>query len=502
MFDRRAPFSVGEQMTRAAGKVEGADRKGGSNHRRPCAIGAIVPRRLLWATLLGWSLAKTWLTFTRYLNQDEFESLHQGWLLYSGAIQYRDFNSNHPPLAFQLLGLLNYLSDHPVAVIILARLLTLIAAGFVLFLVYSIGRSVYGDGAGRWAVVVFAVNATILEWSTEVRTDFLIVPLWLAGIAILLAERPRSQVARMVIVGLLFGTAFWTNQKSVLHMFPVGLFMLLGGPRRQLRFPDVAISLAASLIPGIWVLGSAWWNGSFVELLQCNFTEAWRLKASGTYDRWRVTTSMLAVRRDFGFVVLSIACLVGQRYYVSTREQKFLFLASIWMIVTFFLTPGPFPYYLQSVYPLLAVNIGGLLMVLSSRFKNWSHRTLIRRRLLMVTVGIAFAAFPAVRLARLVVPTSWYQLRALNIAHALVPAGSRVFDGAGTFFNRPDAYPYHWVLWKEELRAYLQGEIPPLLPALKKHRCKLVIDTYRLRALPTRELIALRRQFVPVWGPR
>ena len=77
---------------------------------------------LSFAVLL---LVKGWLSYTRYFNQDEFETLHQGWLISQGAVQFRDFQSNHPPLGFELLGLFSHVTDDPRVLLWLGRTATL-----------------------------------------------------------------------------------------------------------------------------------------------------------------------------------------------------------------------------------------------------------------------------------------------------------------------------------------------------------------------------------------
>ena len=64
--------------------------------------------------------------------------------------------------------------------------------------------------AARWTVIVYAVNATFWEWSTEIRTDFLLVPLWLIGVSLLFSPRPHlddmaNDVDRTVSWEPLFG---------------------------------------------------------------------------------------------------------------------------------------------------------------------------------------------------------------------------------------------------------------------------------------------------------
>ena len=76
-----------------------------------------------------------------------------------------------------------------------------------------------------------------------------------------------------------------------------------------------------------------------------------------------------------------------------------------------------------------------------------------------------------------------------------------MFDGAGTLVTRPDAYPFHWVLWQPELAAYRAGKLPPLIPTLRENKCRLLIDTYRVRALTAEDRRQLQTHFVQLWGP-
>ncbi len=449
-----------------------------------------------------WLVVKLWLTWGRYLNQDEFETLHQAWLISQGAVPYRDFRSNHPPFAFEWLSWLYCLTSDAVWIIRLARFATVVSAGIVLALLYRIGRDVYGEAAGRWAVIVYSVNATFWEWSTEIRTDFLLVPLWLTGVCLMFSPRPIATRWRMVWTGLVMGTAFWVNQKAVFHAVPLAVLMLSGGPQRTWRYRDVMLAVAASLLPVMFVIGRAYANRSLPDLIQNNFVGscAWGLVETDYYRAWRIVTLRRLVVHDAGFVVLAVvACLWGIRGERS-RSQCFITLSAVWMLLTLFLTPAPFAYYLLSVLPLFAVATGGFLAARLGPNRFTLGDTTLQR--LSTGAAIAcFLAFPLMRMTKFVSPTNRYQLEVLRLAQDLTSSQTRVFDGAGTMLTRPDAYPFHWVLWQPELAAYRAGKLPPLVPTLRKNDCRLLIDTYRVHALQPADRRQLQTQFVRLWGP-
>ena len=166
---------------------------------------------LLLPALLFWFVAKWLFTTGRYFGQDEIESMHQGWLLYSGALQFKDFNSNHPPLFFEILGLLNCLTPDAVRLLDFGSVLTLLSAAVQLVLLYLIARAIHRERAARWSVVVYATCATYLEFSTEIRTDVLMLPLFFGALWLLLGCETVKAKWRLFGIGLLMGTAFWAN---------------------------------------------------------------------------------------------------------------------------------------------------------------------------------------------------------------------------------------------------------------------------------------------------
>ncbi len=134
-------------------------------------------------------------------------------------------------------------------------------------------------------------------------------------------------------------------------------------------------------------------------------------------------------------------------------------------------------------------------------WRAWVAAAPTRRRWVVVGVVAGCALFPVLRLSRLLRPTNGYQIEVLGLAQAVTDKTTPVFDGAGSLLTRPDAYPFHWVLWETERRKLRSGELPPLLTTLRQNGCRLVIDTYRLRDLPAGDRAALEQHFVPFWGP-
>jgi hypothetical protein len=467
-------------------------------------------RKLFWPAICVLVLIKLWLSFTRYLNQDEFETLHQGWLIFSGAVQFRDFNSNHPPIAFTLVGLPNYLTSDPIVLVYLGRLLTFIASLISLALIYGISKSIFDERAARWAVIAYCMNVTFWEWSIEIRSDFAMIPLWLAGVYLFVSQPKSPSNTRALLIGVFLALAFWANQKVVFHAVPLGLFMLLGGVHKSWKLQHTAIALVGSLICCAGFIAHAHFTGNLPHMFQHNFEGAWTLVLSSDYAKFRNRTILHALKYDPVFVV---AGLLAATWAIGTRRTRLTVFAGIstfWMIITLFLTPGPFQYYLTSVFPFFAVVIGGWAAHLETKLAEIRPPAQVRTR---VALALAvFAACPMIRFAKLLTPTIGYQLQVVRLIHQITDDNTSVFDGAGTQLNRPDAYPFHWVLWKGELERYAAGadergednvsdSMPRIFPLLVENKCELVVDTYRVARLPKEDQTLLFANFVTWWGP-
>lgn len=441
-----------------------------------------------------WAVAKAVLTLGRYFNQDEFEYLHQGWLLHSGKLQYLDFSSNHPPFFFELLSRLNLFFHDPVQLLWAGRAITLVSSGVQLLLVWAISRTVFGPRAARWTLIVYATAATFLEWSTEIRSDALMVPLWLAAVHLLLSGTRMRGAIRLFAIGLFLGSAFWTNQKVAYLALPVCLLLVVGLEHHRWARRDLGWAALGALLPTAVCFGSAALAGNLSELLQHNFAGAAELAASDPYGHFRPMVLYHLLTRDPGLVTLALVASAWMlaRWRDQRRSVRFVLLASWWGAGSFFLTPGPFHYYLLSVLPMFAVGIGGFL-------GEW--RWLRSRAWLGAALLALLLVAPVLRLARFATPTNELQLKVIRLGSALTDDRSPVFDGTGILVDRPDAYGFHWVLWAPEVTRYRRGELPRIEPAVRAGGGRLVILTYRVLALPERDVRELLQQFPRLWGP-
>ena len=450
-----------------------------------------MPAILIVGVVVGW------ISWTRYYNPDEYEALHQGWLLFAGQVQFTDFNSNHPPILFELLRLLNHVTTDALTQMHIARCGALISFFVVMWLIYRIARVVYDDAAARWAVILYAINATLWAWAIEIRTDTLLVPLWLTAVVLLVDKGKLSAHARLATIGVLLGLAFWCNQKAALHSIPLGIYIMLGGPGRNWKWSAIFLAVGASLIPTAIVLARLAYLGAFEDMVENVFYSGADLFAYDPYQSFRGFTLKTVLWRDLGMVTIGVFAVgwAVRRWPTASRNERFTTLSACWMMATFLATPGPFGYYMMSVFPLVLITCGGYLSqaewIQLSRSEHSKFACLCA----------AFCLFPLMWLSKYLVPSNTYQAQAIRLATELTDEDTYVYDLSGSLVSRPDPYPFFTRLSRKEMPRFAE-RLGPLIPQLQSHHIRLAMFGDRVRVWRNLEERAIvNRQFVQLWGP-
>ncbi len=457
-----------------------------------------VSRWLVVGAILLGTFISSWMAWNRIFSPDEFEVLHQGWLIANGQLIYHDFNSNHPPIYFLLMSLIPRVTEDAVHCLRAARLASVALFLLDATLIYRLASLVSDRRAARWAVIFFMASATMWEWAMEVRTDTVLVPLWLASLCLLIEPRPLASWLRFGGVGLLMGIAFWTNQKAVLHGTPLAAWMAYRVWKREWRWTDIAVSIVAFLAVNGIVVGWIFYLGIWHDLKENLFTGGSDLVKAKPYAVFRGTTLRQFVMYDAGLALLSACAMLGlfRRWPSIPPLQRLIVLGAVWMTFTFWITPGPFGYYFLSILPLTVLTIG---CWLSRRMDEQGFRSVNSWG--MAAVVLVYLAPPSAWLEEVVPHTNHLQSRALRLGLQLVDRETRVFDFSGSLVSRPDAYPFHTRLSPKEVHRF-RHKLPPVVETLRSQRVPLLIasDRFSFPAFDQGQSI-LKRHFVTLWGP-
>lgn len=454
-----------------------------------------------WLFCLAWlvgTFVTSWMAWNRIFSPDEFEVLHQGWLLANGQRIYHDFNSNHPPIYFLLISLIPRATEDAVDCLRAARLASVILFLIDAGLIYRIAMHVADRRAARWAVLFFLASATMWEWAMEVRTDTVLVPLWLASLCLLVEPRAIAAWFRFGTVGLLMGIAFWTNQKAVLHGVPLAIWMAVQVWKRHWRWKDIAISFGVFLLVNALVAGLLASLGIWHDMKENLFTGGSDLVKAKPYAVFRWTTLRQFFLYDTGLALMCICATIGlfRRWQCLGNLQRTILVGGLWMTFTFWITPGPFGYYFLSILPLIVISIG---IWLSCRIDEQRFRAVNGWGL--AAVILVFLAPPCAWLEEVAPHTNHLQSRALRLGQQLVDRNTRVFDFSGFLVARPDAYPFHTRLSPKEVHRF-EYKLPPVVETLRSQRVPLLVasDRFSFPAFDQGQSL-LKRHFVTLWGP-
>jgi hypothetical protein len=216
-------------------------------------------RRLLWiALLIACTLQSVELRF-RGIDPDELEHLHASYMVFRGAVPYRDFFEHHGPAHYYALQPLFWLFGAKHAVLWFGRALLWFCSLGTLALTARIANRLAGPPTGM-------VAATLLAWTTifqlkgiELRPD---VPatLLMTACAALALDAPASW-RRWMTIGALAGLATLFTQKSIV---PIAGFTIAaslrawftGQARRTFIIP-VAMAAGGALAWGGTLTASA-----------------------------------------------------------------------------------------------------------------------------------------------------------------------------------------------------------------------------------------------------
>src|SRR5690349_2199532 len=152
-------------------------------------------------------------SFTRYLINDDYQTLYTAWLKSQGKIPGKDFFLASYYLLPDLLAPLFKLDAGLWFPLYAARLLFVLLIGGIAVLLYRICVRLFSPITGLLAPVVLLSTAALLQRGLDLRPDLLTTYLWLAIIDLLLSQRVLTSRVGSVI-GVLLGIALINRFKA------------------------------------------------------------------------------------------------------------------------------------------------------------------------------------------------------------------------------------------------------------------------------------------------
>ena len=451
---------------------------------------------MLLATV-GFLLARIPALPYREFDADEFEHAHAAFGLWNGMVPYKDFFEHHTPWYYYALRPLFNCFDVATSFesgthfLLLGRGISLVLAALSLLLVYLIGRDSEGRRVGLLAALLFAAQPIFIQKTFEIRPDMPALPLFLAGLWLLLRGLATERLHWFLAAGLATGGAIMCTQK-VLFVLPgtlAGLALWALPARARVR-------LFAAFIAGVLVPVALTWaafaaQGAGGEFITNNFllNAKWRhtktrelgklLWSSGpvlALALWGMRDSWVRFRR------------AGGRAQERPHADLVLVATMVGLFAGVAVIPVAFRQYYLMPLPIACLLAARSALSLAERARPWA----------VVVAVAAMAALPLNTLREAYVERNDAQLARLRQVYETTRPTDLVMDGwKGTGVFRPHAFHYFFLheetvvmLPEEDLHAYLDdlesGKVRPRLIALDDN----------LRALGPRFLRFVQSRYV------
>lgn len=329
-----------------------------------------------------------WFYLNRFRwDSDEPQHLHVVWAWANGLLPYRDVFDNHSPLFHWLCSPVFALLGERPDIVIPMRWLMVPLFLISLWCVYKLGATVFRPRVGLWAAISTGLLPKYTLLASEFRTDNLLTTLWLVTLVVLLTGRLTAK--RLLVVGLLLGTAFSVSMKTTL----LALTMIAAGagtlvfvyrlsraqPTGKKSWKSYIVGAAAALgglvvVPGIFLAFFAS-KGALGELYYCVIEHSMLPDENSPLNalsRFLPTAWLFVPVTAIAFVVarreLDRARALQKCFFLLTTSFFWLILYGLWTtIMRQTQMPG---------FPISAIAVSALLVWLSrgfpERFRTWA----------------------------------------------------------------------------------------------------------------------------------
>ncbi len=426
---------------------------------------------LLAACALGYFLVECLYCFQLPLVMDEFANAKHIARVFE-SIPYRDYSPYKGILGYLIQAPALYLVGDPWWSLIAVKLQM---AAMVALCLFGLGVWLcrrYGDWPALAALLLLVSQNTFLERSADLRVDMLAS---LAGTAIVIALLEK----RIIVAGALAGMAVLITQKAAYFPVAGGMALLAQFLAERSRlslqrgFVFVGVALA---VFGTYVLIAMLLGGVDV-VVKSLFTSPAGIAFDQLYPGairqfWGQTLSrnlVPYVLAGAGLVMLLIRARREPRARLLGVFSTVLLLECIWH-------KQPWPYFFVFLIPTCAiVTAAGLSQLRLSR---------VARGVIAGLVLLASAYSFVIRMPKVFAQDSRLQQETIRAAAAIVGPGDYYFAGVELLWQRRHVPALPWL--DAPRRKYYENhprEALDLIQAGPKPR--LVIDNYRVRALPS-----------------
>jgi hypothetical protein len=412
---------------------------------------------------------RAFLTFHRALGPDEFQHLHNAWMIHLGFLPYRDFWDNHTPLMPYLLGPVLSAMGEGTRAVLVSRAFFSIAGLGILWIVYKIAGMLTDKGTALLAITLLSISEIFLQKSIEVRPDQMVILFWLGSIWMCIRTSPSYFTG-----GVLLGIAFLFSPKALLCLavaFPA-FCILSPAPHVTIKLKRAGLYILGFLIPVAALALFFFSKGALNDLVTKTFLE--NLSYPHT-----AKPLFLLFPQNLSFFLLAFAGMIVSFHHHRNITHPLSLLSAAGtalFCLLAFVMPSPFPQSALIFLPIFSI-FAAIAVHASQQSRNIVVPTFALIVGFLVPVITIFIGGSLQQSTRSQFQTIEWILKNTS-------ARETIFDGNGAYIFRKQAYYYGSFV--QAIRERIgRGELHETIPeSLKKNHCRVIILDSRISGLP------------------
>jgi 4-amino-4-deoxy-L-arabinose transferase-like glycosyltransferase len=419
-----------------------------------------IPIGLLVLFLLG----RLQIGFERFFDPDEMANANWAYLIFRGAIPYRDFFYFYTPVFHWLFSIVFILPEGPYLILVMRLLIwcMYVTLTYVLYkIVYKISQKRI---LALCSCLIFVIFPMTFDKTIDIRPDTLMTLLFFTGVYLLFIA-DRQDHKKFFIAGLLISASCLVLMKMI-YAFPALIYLIFSTYRRK-HMPEfihrqLMPFIIGFIIPFILFIFYLFmnhamliaWDDIIRVLLMYNFylgqsftlldvLGPWPLiylQNGGVSLPWVIQISIWTL----GIFGIPIVIVQNRRFGI------FITVFIVFTLAFLFLFERPFVQYfipLSVIFSITSIySLESIFNLIKSLQGTILFRTTLLAIILIIFLGLLSKSFLLQYYER-IVPTNTEQLEVLKQVHEHIPKNEPAVDLVGSYVYRFNGFFYNFPLY-------------------------------------------------------
>lgn len=327
---------------------------------------------------------------------DEFQHLHAARSIVHGMVPYRDFFEHHTPFLYYLLAPVYAIVGDSISMLFYSRGIMLLFTGGIIYLVYKLGKMVYGADTGWIGALFVAYNLMFMDKTIETRPDLPGMVFWLLTLIFLIQGMRLKEHRYYLLTGGSIALAILCTPKMLfggIGLFLAAMWLLIDRRTENTLRESVGaiawMALGVSIPAGLTCIyfGA---NHALDDFIYRNFTTnlQWRHSTGlgATWSFWLYNVARNPFFSVFSFTGLAIATYRLRCKHDIAKGAFVPVIATYALLGALFVIPEAYGQYFVFFLILLAVFSGLTVSTIMNRLSISALKDMISKRKLDLVV--------------------------------------------------------------------------------------------------------------------